>query len=135
MQFLYPQVDRFETCNTYYQSVRYSRVIIFDYLIMHLSTNNVMYLDKKDYVFRSFWDREDCYRILSAFLIKFKGGAATAEVSSSNTVTNKQNPVSKAAPSSRPRTASTEDADHVFDTGMCMICCCCWQTWFCCCVY
>jgi len=30
--------------------------------------------DKKDYTFRSFWDREDCFRILTAFLSKFKGG-------------------------------------------------------------
>ena len=29
--------------------------------------------DKKDYTFRSFWDREDCFRILTAFLSKFRG--------------------------------------------------------------
>ena len=29
--------------------------------------------DKKDYTFRSFWDREDCFRILTAFLNKFRG--------------------------------------------------------------
>jgi len=29
--------------------------------------------DKKDYTFRSFWDREDCYRILTAFLNKYRG--------------------------------------------------------------
>jgi len=30
--------------------------------------------DKKDYVFRSFWDREECHRILITFLEKFRGG-------------------------------------------------------------
>lgn len=31
------------------------------------------FADKKDYTFRSFWDREDCFRILTAFLSKFRG--------------------------------------------------------------
>ena len=79
-------------------------------------------LDKKDYVFRSFWDREDCYRILSAFLIKFKGGvppssSSATPFSSSSSDTNKH--LSKAVNSAaRPRSTSTEDADHVFDTGI-----------------
>lgn len=30
--------------------------------------------DKKDYTFRSFWDRDDCYRILTNFLDKYKYG-------------------------------------------------------------
>jgi hypothetical protein len=29
---------------------------------------------KKDYTFRSFWDRDDCFRILTAFLDKYKYG-------------------------------------------------------------
>eukprot|EP01038_Epipyxis_sp_PR26KG_P006047 gene6047-8326_t len=29
--------------------------------------------DKKDYLFRSFWDREECFKILEKFLSKFKG--------------------------------------------------------------
>lgn len=33
----------------------------------------IYHTDKKDYTFRSFWDREDCYRILTAFLSKFRG--------------------------------------------------------------
>ncbi len=32
-----------------------------------------MFSDKKEYTFRSFWDREDCFRILTAFLAKYKG--------------------------------------------------------------
>lgn len=32
--------------------------------------------DRKDYCFRSFWDREDCFRILSAFLAKYRGAGA-----------------------------------------------------------
>jgi hypothetical protein len=31
------------------------------------------YTDKKDYTFRSFWDRDECHRILTAFLSKFRG--------------------------------------------------------------
>ena len=30
--------------------------------------------DKKDYIFRSFWDREECYKILNAFLSKYRNG-------------------------------------------------------------
>ena len=36
--------------------------------------NNVIIIDKRDYIFRSFWDREDCYRILVTFLEKFRSG-------------------------------------------------------------
>lgn len=36
-------------------------------------TAAVLPTDKKDYTFRSFWDREDCFRILTAFLNKFRG--------------------------------------------------------------
>jgi len=36
--------------------------------------------DKRDYLFRSFWDREDCYRILNAFLDKFKYGGTRESV-------------------------------------------------------
>lgn len=35
-----------------------------------------MSLDKRDYVFRSFWDREDCFNILRAFWEKFKSGGS-----------------------------------------------------------
>jgi hypothetical protein len=37
--------------------------------------------DKKDYTFRSFWDREECYRILITFLEKFRQGGGRIELS------------------------------------------------------
>lgn len=95
--------------------------------------------DKRDYLFRSFWDREDCYRILNAFLDKFKYGGIRESVrlrtntvdaipsDSTSTVTaTAPAPVPAAvsasvAPStdgkSQQRRASTADTDDVFDTG------------------
>lgn len=45
-------------------------------LHVNVANNTYFFLytaDKKDYTFRSFWDREDCFRILTAFLSKFRG--------------------------------------------------------------
>lgn len=36
-------------------------------------------VDKKDYLFRSFWDREECYRILTAFAKKFGSSSLLLE--------------------------------------------------------
>jgi hypothetical protein len=32
------------------------------------------FVDKKQYIFRSFWDRDECFKMLSLFLRKFKYG-------------------------------------------------------------
>lgn len=40
----------------------------------HSASSVAICIDKKDYVFRSFWDREECHRILITFLEKFRGG-------------------------------------------------------------
>jgi len=82
--------------------------------------------DKKDYVFRSFWDREDCYRILTAFLTKFKGGVnplSLNDLSKKQVIDNAAEKSSSASSSlqtqvsTRPRVGTMESNDHVFDTG------------------
>lgn len=41
------------------------QLLIYDKIIFQPS------IDKKDYVFRSFWDRDDCHRMLSLFMMKY----------------------------------------------------------------
>jgi hypothetical protein len=38
-----------------------------------------LYVDRKEYVFRSFWDRDECYKLLTNFISKF-GGKTSKEV-------------------------------------------------------
>lgn len=47
-------------------------------------------LDKKDYIFRSFWDRDDCFRMLTLFHEKFRSGSSISRhlLSSSATLSN-----------------------------------------------
>jgi hypothetical protein len=56
----------------------------FDVFLPYFSTSVSFITDKRDYVFRSFWDREDCYRILVAFLEKFRTGGKIEIVRRSN---------------------------------------------------
>lgn len=39
-----------------------------------ICNSTIINVDKRDYLFRSFWDREDCYRILTVFWEKYKTG-------------------------------------------------------------
>lgn len=42
--------------------------------------------DKKHYIFRSFWDRDDCYKMLDLFLKKFKFGLNDDPISLNNLI-------------------------------------------------
>jgi hypothetical protein len=98
-----------------------------------VEANTILYLDKRDYLFRSFWDREDCYRILNAFLDKFKYGGSRESVRiRTNTIETTATEVSGVSSSSLPptpatvvggseiksqRRASTSETDDVYDAG------------------
>eukprot|EP01031_Cornospumella_fuschlensis_P026986 gene26986-32602_t len=60
--------------------------------------------DKKDYIFRSFWDRDECYKMLTNFLEKFRAGHSLVDFRKS------AQPAAVATNSPNPRTASDPPA-------------------------
>jgi hypothetical protein len=68
--------------------------------------------DKKDYTFRSFWDREDCFRVLTAFLNKYRG--ITTEVPQSSKGRQRAN-TATTAPTESTEGGSPPASNHGVD--------------------
>jgi hypothetical protein len=79
-----------------------------------LSTQYVYLPDRKDYtkeyIFRSFWDRDDCYRLLIEILVRFKKSCNDNTAPSGSERAFRLREIPTSAPSPSPTPQSDENA-------------------------